>query len=841
MLSLSACSFPGMFFGPERLGRGVVVMPDQPLPPSWADRPRLVVDESILADADRAAATAGELRAAWMSRTPTVVVLGVDPERLKTPEVERRPPYQLDAGFTFVPDQLRFLVWANNYDLRSGTPVWWHGVLARRLGASPSRSADATVEGVGEVWVDGGPRTPLEGLRVVHRESVEARRLTLARHSSPAEDLAPDQLAAVATPMSMARVIAPAGSGKTRVLTARLRHLLVDRGYEPELVTAVAYNNRAAAEMRHRIADLPEAQVRTIHALGFEIVRAARPGVGLIGEREARDVIARLAAVRPQPNTDVYAPYLEALAQVRLGLRDPAEVERTRGDVAGFAQLFDRYRQALADRNAIDFDEQIYAAVEVLLGRPELRERFQRRCRHLLVDEFQDLTPTFVLLLRLLAAPAWQVWGVGDDDQTIYGYLGAQPGFLVDYTKLFPGAISHNLEVNYRCPLAVVTATCHLLARNHHRLVKQIRPSPTRSDQADSLRVIRVAEDELATAVVERVALWAAGMPARTAMGAEVLSRTGMAMALTWLRLAADPRRMAGVDVAEALRRSPRKIRRETLERLAASATWDRQSLVRLAFDELQVWEGRELRGWVDDLHQVAAAGRVSVTAALEVVRRAGLDEMVGQLDRSGHDAKRSTSHRDDLDALAQVAALHPRLEGFEAWLGQMLADPGQDGGVTLASVHATKGNEFDHVIIYAANRGLMPHRLAAPNPRDQEEERRVFHVALTRGRRTLEVLADRNAPSPYLDELTHPPPPQPAGRRTGGSRRLKATPGHDPSVQTVTVAVGEQLTAPGGLRGEVVAVTDEGAQVRLSSGATTTVRWGSRVQTRNRTGTLTK
>ncbi|MDP8970999.1 MAG: AAA family ATPase [Actinomycetota bacterium] len=159
--------------------------------------------------------------------------------------------------------------------------------------------------------------------------------------------LTTDQLAAVATPMSVARVIAPAGSGKNRVLTARVRYLVADRGYEPELVTAVAYNNRAAAEMRHRLADLPDPQVRTIHALGFEIVRAARPEVGLIGERETRDVIARLAAFKPQPNTDVYAPYLEALAQVRLGLRDPAEVARTRGDVVGLAQLFDRYRQTL--------------------------------------------------------------------------------------------------------------------------------------------------------------------------------------------------------------------------------------------------------------------------------------------------------------------------------------------------------------------------------------------------------------------------------------------------------------------------------------------------------------
>src|SRR5690606_14951944 len=222
-----------------------------------------------------------------------------------------------------------------------------------------------------------------------------------------------------------ARVIAPAGSGKTRVLTERLRHLLDDRGWNPDAVTALAYNRRAAEEMRQRLSGT-SANVRTLHAFGYEILGHSRGGrPRLLSEREVRRLLDRLAPIKPRANEDVHAPYLEALSEVRAGLWNPEEVELDRDDVPGFADIFDRYRHALREMGAIDHDEQIYGALEALLADPALRGWAQARCRHLLVDEFQDLTPAYLLLIRLLAAPAYDVFGVGDDDQVIYGYAGA--------------------------------------------------------------------------------------------------------------------------------------------------------------------------------------------------------------------------------------------------------------------------------------------------------------------------------------------------------------------------------------------------------------------------------
>jgi DNA helicase II / ATP-dependent DNA helicase PcrA len=470
-----SASFPG----PRALGRGVVVAHGAPAPPGFEDVRRVVLDDDVLAVPDHAAAL---LHHRWLARRPVVIELATDNAALREAETCELAPHAVADDHTFHRERLHFLTWANTYDLRSGDPVWWHGELAtRRLGVSPSADADVSLPDGRPAWVDGGARGPVEGLEapLVHRESVALGRLTVTdagpvpATAASLAALAPDQLAAVTHPSGPARIIAPAGSGKTRVLTARLRHLLVDRKVERELVTAVAYNTRAAAEMRSRTSDL-DASIRTLHSLALWICNLdGRRDV--ITERDQRAVLDRLLTVARIPNQDPYQPYLEALTEVRLALRDPVEVEAVRGDVDGFAELFDRYRDELERRRVLDFDEQIYRALELLLTRPDLRRRAQQVGTHLLVDEVQDLTPAFLLLVRLVAGPSMQVFAVGDDDQTIYSYAGADPRYLVDLDRWFPGAADHPLEVNYRCPPTVVDAAVSLLSHNRVRVDKTIR------------------------------------------------------------------------------------------------------------------------------------------------------------------------------------------------------------------------------------------------------------------------------------------------------------------------------------------------------------------------------
>jgi DNA helicase II / ATP-dependent DNA helicase PcrA len=786
---------------PAALGRGVVVTAGRSaggiVPAPWHGAQVVTIDEPVLADP---AAAVGALHEAWATRSPVVIELAVDPARFRTaPSIEVDEPWRLDPGLELWHDRLHFLVWANTYDGRSGGVVWWWGRKAARLGAV-ERAAD---HGPGDVtlpdgepaWIDGGPRGGLraghlpagERAAVVHAESVEAGSLAPVPLDPPAPgaDLAPDQLAAVAHGAGPARVIAPAGSGKTRVLTERLRHLLVDRGYEPGGVVAVAYNRKAREEMVSRTTGIG-ARILTLNALGYELVAIGlgrRPDV--IDVRDTRRLLEPLVpSPRRQLNTDPLGPYIEALGQVRLGLCDPAEVEAARSDVPGLAEAFPRYRAELARRGVIDFDEQVILAIELLLRDGELRRAQQARHRHLLVDEFQDLTPAHVLLVRLLAAPRFDVFGVGDDDQVIYGHAGASPAFLTGFGRFFPGAHEHALEVNYRCPAPVVAGARNLLTRNTLRVPKQIRTPEgdvasagafavhRHLPQAGAHQLVDIVRGWLAEPSIEpsdvavlarvgslllapHVALVEAGVPVADAvLRPDVLVRTGLRAALAYLRIAAEPERIDPRDLVEVHRRPSRGLPGwidkwlgrctdvDDIERAAARIDDDKVS-TRLS----------ELAG---DLAELAALARSGTTrAVLEHVRDGiGLGRAMEQLDTSG--GNEGQSHGDDLDALIQVADLHPDPGGFEPWLRGVLARPEDPGGVALSTVHRVKGREWPRVALFGAADGLMPHRLS-PGRLALEEERRVFHVAVTRGIGKVAVLADATRPSPFLAELDAP------------------------------------------------------------------------------------
>ncbi|HEX6596703.1 MAG TPA: ATP-dependent DNA helicase UvrD2 [Acidimicrobiales bacterium] len=760
------------------LGRGVIVPAGAPVPPAWADAPVVRVDEATLADPR---STVDRLHDAWLRRRPVVVELGVDPARFRDPTSVVAEPWTLGAAFEPLLDRLHFLLWANNYDARQGgSPVWWWGRKAQRLGATEGGPADVVLPDGQPAWIDGGPRGPLDvDHAVVHADSVELGRLAVVPPPVPPHaDLAPDQLEAVSHGAGPARILAPAGSGKTRVLTERLRHLIVDRGFERQTVLAVAYNKKAQLELEERTVDF-RPRVQTLNALGLGVLARSRGGraPAVLEEREVRRIVEELVPrQRRRVNTDPLGPYLEALSLVRLGLRDPAVVEDERDDVPGLAEAFPHFRRHLADRGVVDFDDQVYGAIEVLLADGPFRRREQASCRHLLVDEFQDLTPAHVLLLRLLAAPGLDVFGVGDDDQVIYGHAGADPSFLVDFDRYYPGAATHALEVNYRCSTGVVDAARHLLDYNRRRVGKVIRPGPSASTAALAVRrhgpsegataladVVREwldgpGRDPASVAVLTRVnsmllaphvALAEAGVPVDSVLRPDVLERTGVRAALAYLRIAADPDHIDGNDVVEVYRRPSRGFPQWFPKWLRGRLSLDRLLGMADRIDDEKV--AAKVVTLVDDLRLVADSATTGSTRdVLDVVRdKVGLGGAMGLLD-SSRAGDGGSSHLDDLEALMQVADLHPDPRTFEPWLRAVFHREATPGGVTLSTIHRVKGREWDRVAVFGVSSGLMPHRLAL----DVEEERRVLHVAITRGRTDVALLVDGSRPSPFLAEL---------------------------------------------------------------------------------------
>ncbi|MEX1126661.1 MAG: ATP-dependent DNA helicase UvrD2 [Acidimicrobiia bacterium] len=844
--------------GPLELGRSVVVGPGAPALAAWADADRVRIDSAILADPQRLGETVTDLQRRYVQRTPTVFELDVLPDALANAETTDAPPYELGARFTLLEERLVKTIWHNSYDARSDSPVWWWGhKAAARLEVTVGGPADVIAPDGTPVWIDGGPRQPLDlDHIVIHHETVELGRDTpVPPFKAPSLDLAPDQLEAVSHLVGPARIIAPAGSGKTRVLTARVRHLIEDRRIERELLTALAYNRRAAEEMVERLPDGRRLNVRTIHSLGWEILRMAKPHLRLIDEREQRRRLEPITTAPPRANTDVIGPYLEALDEVRIGLRDPELVEIERDDVPGFAETFLRYREGLERSGEADHSEQIYGAIEALCRLPELRAHWQAQCRHLLVDEFQDLTPAYLLLIRLLAGPGMNVFGVGDDDQVIYGYAGADPGFLIDFEELFPGAAVHALEVNYRCPADVVESAATLLRYNRRRVEKTIRAV----SDTNGLEVVRSPGDELGLITVDRiaalidegvepsaiavlsrvnssllpvhVALSSRGLPFNSALSVSVLERTVLRAALAWIRIALDPGQMSRNDLFETIRRPGRGITRlfsETIGR--RHGPFSLEQLIGLG----EVLEGRRADRWDEFCEDILTASKAAISTSylLDVLTtEIGLDRAAAALDAGRTRADRA-AQGDDLTALRRVAALGPEPAEFEPWLRDRLGAATSTEGVTLSTVHRVKGLEWDHVLVFGADRGSMPHELSD----DIEEERRVFHVAVTRGRRTVSILVDEDRPSRFLAELdgTAPVEEVPPPVRTD-LRPTRVPP------DAVFVAVGEEITLSGGYQGRVDEILTTGVLVKLAgTEAVMGVPWGEQVVKAGVSGRLT-
>ncbi len=811
--------------GPRCLGRSVVVGPGQAVPEPWASCREIPVD----AHSDEA--TVDELLSAWRHRE--AIVIRWDGDGPPPPGTLDQPFHELGPASNPPGDRLHFAVTANAVDLLGPKPRF--DPLARALAAGASVD-DALAADGGPLDLDLAAHPDFGGHGYIPRCHLLVGSIRALSPSGPDEEagigLAPDQQAAVTHPGGPARILAPAGSGKTRVLTERVRHLVDQRGIDPVALSLVAYNRRARTEMWERLGTLngtrPDS-IRTLNSLALAITTGRSGFVGgtpatTIDERDVRRILGRLVPSRRRRQlNDPLESWVDALAVCRLGLLPPDEVaDRFGGDVDGFGEVLPRYRQHLRDRNLVDFDEQVLRAVEILAADPVARETARRLMPIILIDEFQDLTPAHLLLVRLLAGPASEVFAVGDDDQTIYGYSGASPRWLVDFDRYFghgagASTTDYFLTTNYRCPAPVVDAAVNLLSHNRQRVSKTITAGPGRSDERSSLAIHRTGDpqqnlaDHVASllgrgaepsdiAVLARVhaALLPAfihldhiGVPVRRTRGIDpsMLERSGSGAALAWLRLATAPDNgLADDDLRLALRRPPRSLHPRIVDWVCEQPSV--AQLHRLAERLNTERDSASVKGLADDIAELRSraadpTSSAGTTEALldHILNDIGLMGAATALDGSQRTARRA-AHGDELLALLAVARLHPDPATFGGWLSERLGsalvenngDMNGDGdvsAVTLATIHATKGLEWPHVVVHDVRDGLYPHRLAD----DTEEERRIFHVAVTRGRDSVAITCS-GPRSPFLDELTEartePWPaidaPSPSTRRSNGA-----------------------------------------------------------------------
>ncbi len=623
--------------------------------------------------------------------------------------------------------------------------------------------------------------------------------------------LNPPQRAAVEACDGPVLVLAGAGSGKTRVIIEKVAHL-VERGrYPARRIAAITFTNKAAREMRQRAGKRLRGQhddltVCTFHALGLKIAQSEHAKLGLrrgFSVFDADDSFGLLRDLLPAGSKPDAVRAVQALiSQAKSSGLDPAAAAAAARSAREHdaAALYARYQQRLAAFNAVDFDDLIRRPVDLLEQDAEARAAWRERIGYLLVDECQDSNDAQYRLLKALSGAHGQFTCVGDDDQSIYAWRGANPGNLQRMAEDYPALQVITLEQNYRCPQRVLRVANALIAKNPHAHLKTLWSA---NSEGERIRV-RVAADAVAEAafVADQIhwlhlaknvpfgecavlfrgnhqsrpleqALQRVQIPYHLTGGTAFLDRGEVKDALAWLRLLANPDDDAAF--LHAVQAPKREIGATTLAKLGELAQSAGVPLARAAerhgvLAALPARSGNALLTFLDLLEQLRreAAALAPPDLLRRVVAASGLAAALRAECRDEAQFQRRNGHLEALADWLDLPAHGPGTHGAGALAAALTllahadrGDPGEQ--VRLMSLHAAKGLEFRHVFIIGLEDGTLPHEASLDEGR-LEEERRLFYVGITRARERLWLSHSEQAqrygqrvalpPSRFLDEL---------------------------------------------------------------------------------------
>ena len=590
-------------------------------------------------------------------------------------------------------------------------------------------------------------------------------------------------------------VIAGAGSGKTRVITRKLAHLIAG-GVNPRAIAAITFTNKAAQEMAERLkhqVKLPEGNrpvVCTFHSLGVQMLREDGAALGLkksFSILDSDDVASILAQLTGATDRKIVRAVQGVISLWKNAGIDPdhAGAAARDSDEHAASRVYRDYCATLTGYQAVDFDDLIGLPLAMLRAHPDVADRWQNRLRYLLVDEYQDTNATQYELLKRLAGPRAAFTAVGDDDQSIYGWRGATLENLKRLSTDYPKLRVIKLEQNYRSSRNILTAANHLIAHNPKLHDKRLW---SELGVGDPVRVVAMDDDEVeAESIAMRLqahrferrgkfsdyavlyrgnhqariieqALRKERIPYVLSGGQSWFERAEIRDVIAWLRLLAndddDPAFIRAIT-------TPRRgVGPQTLQVLGTYAGERQVSLFAALFEtgvesRLAARQLEPLREFGEFVNRIGWRAKKDPPGELleEILRAVGYHEYLlstmeekqaSQRWQSVTDfvawiAKRGEEDNKTLLDLAQTIALLSRLDGNEA----------DHDAVRLTTVHAAKGLEFAHVFVVGCEEGLMPHsgdqKGEAPEAEDDgpqrvEEERRLMYVAVTRAQRTLTI-----------------------------------------------------------------------------------------------------
>ena len=627
--------------------------------------------------------------------------------------------------------------------------------------------------------------------------------------------LNPVQRSAVTHGSGPLLVLSGAGSGKTRVLTYRIAWLVSERGTSPRGILAVTFTNKAAGEMKRRVGELigeeaASVWIGTFHSICARLLRLESAWGWWTPSFSIYDETDQLSLLKDCMKTAGIGES-SFLPRTILGTISHAKdrllsAEAYASEGGGFyeervAKVYREYERALVDNNALDFDDLIMQAVLLLRRHPPVLDAYAGRFEHVLVDEYQDTSHAQYELVNLLSSGSRNLCVVGDDDQSIYGWRGADISNILDFERDHPDATVLRMEQNYRSTGRILAAAHDVISHNVQRKEKKLwtereegrRPALylTSSEYGEADLVRDVIVDRMSAAglsyhdfavlyrthaqsrVIED-SLRRAGVTYDIVGGVRFYERAEVKDALAYLRVVDNP--ADSVSLKRIVNVPPRRIGEKTLARLEAHAETTGGGLLRVVADPSGV-EGvsaaavdslRSLGGLLERAH--VAAGHAPADVVLrQVIDEAGYVEWLRG--RSGDQSVERVANIEELvSAAAEFVEMSddPSLGAFLAQVSLVAnIDKWEDraNAVSLMTLHNAKGLEFTVVLIPGLEDGLLPHESSFGNEDEMEEERRLFYVGMTRAKDEVVLLCaatrrrggvmDTRAPSRFLREIS--------------------------------------------------------------------------------------
>ncbi len=594
--------------------------------------------------------------------------------------------------------------------------------------------------------------------------------------------LNPQQREAVTHGAGPLLVLAGAGSGKTRVITYRIAYLMGAMSVRPQNILAVTFTNKAAAEMLHRVDQLVPAGgyrpwIGTFHSTSLKMLRRYADRLGFTKSFAVYDTSDQLTLIRRcmrelNVNDDAFPPrsVLTRISHAKNELINPVEYEKTNLDFFGarVAEIYRLYQKKLREYDAMDFDDLIGNYVVLLEKHEDVRNELHDRFQHLLIDEYQDTNKAQYVLVKLLAGKAGNIVAVGDEDQSIYRFRGADINNILNFEKDFPGAKIIKLEQNYRSTGNILDAATGVVSNNIARKGKTLF---TQGGKGDPVRIVTCSNDrEEAQFVLEKISslrgkykltdfavlfrtnaqsrpfeeeLLRANLPYSVVGGVKFYERAEIKDILSFIRLSIRPHDTPSVE--RVINVPSRGIGDTTVTTLTEQAAAQNVSLWTVIEGDLAFLPARaakavrEFREIVHDLNRAATNPIADLVDYVLV--RTGYRRML-QESRDLQDESRMENLEELINSAREYTDQNPQAV-LADWLDSLTLMSDLDKyesqkGVTLMTLHAAKGLEFKIVFLVGMEEGILPHSQSQERTDDLEEERRLCYVGMTRAREML-------------------------------------------------------------------------------------------------------